>query len=106
MLAAVLFYSILFLALVLFPALLILVFLLFVDHEHRFWRPFGTSAEPQMILFWERAPLRRLSKRFPRVISFFSRRLDPHEPWGLPATLATIGFFAGVWLFLGIVQNL
>lgn len=106
MLAAILFYSILFLALVLLPALLILIFLLFMDHGHRFWRPFGTAAEPKVKLFWERASLRRLSERFPRVISFFSRRLDPHDPWGLSATLATIGVFAGVWLFLGIVQDL
>ena len=104
--AAVFFYSILFLVLVLFPALLILVFLLFVDHEYRFWRQFGTTAEPKRKMLWEGASLRRLSERFPSMVSFISRRLDPHDAWGLPATLATIGVLAGVWFFLGIVQDL
>lgn len=105
MLAAVLFHSIVFLALVLLPALLMLAFLLFVDHEQRFWRRFGAGG-PGTTVYWERRSLRRLSAHFPRTLAFISRRLDPRLPWGLPATLATVAMLAGVWLFLSVAQDL
>ncbi|MEO9161652.1 MAG: hypothetical protein ABI349_04520 [Casimicrobiaceae bacterium] len=102
MLAPILFYSALFLALVLCT----FAFLLFVDHEHRFWRQFGAAGGPTAKVFRERPSLRQLSARFPGTLSFISRRLDPRDPWELPATLATIAILAGICFFLGIVQDL
>ncbi len=106
MLAAVLFYSLLFVALFLFPALVIFVFLAFIDHERRLWRVFGPAITPVAKAWWERPPIRKLRERYPRTLSFFARRLNPHDPWGLPATLAAMAAATGIWFFLGIVQDL
>src|SRR5207245_6635802 len=106
MLAAVFFYSLLFIALFLVPALVIFVFLLFIDHERRLWRVFGPRITPAAKAWWERPSIRKLRERYPRTLSFVARRLDPHDPWGLPATLATIAAATGIWFFLGVVQDL
>ncbi len=106
MLAAVLFYSLFFLALFVVPALVIFVFLAFIDHERRLWRVFGPAITPIAKAWWERPSVRKLRERYPRALSFFARRLNPHDPWGLPATLATIAAATGIWFFLGIVQDL
>ncbi len=106
MLAAVVFYSLLFIALFLVPALVIFVFLLFIDHERRLWRILGPRITPAAKAWWERPSIRKLRERYPRTLSFVARRLDPHDPWGLPATLATIAAATGIWFFLGVVQDL
>src|SRR2546425_12561042 len=105
MLAAVLFYSLLFLALFLVPALVIFVFLAFIDHERRLWRVFGPAITPVAKAWGERPFIRKLRERYPRTLSFFARRLNPHDPWGLPATLAAVGGAAGVLFFPGIVPG-
>ncbi|GAC1395336.1 MAG: hypothetical protein NVSMB68_12370 [Thermoanaerobaculia bacterium] len=46
MLAAVIFYAVLFVALIILPALLILLFLLFVDHEQQLWKRMGPVVGP------------------------------------------------------------
>jgi hypothetical protein len=35
--------------------------------------------------------------------SILARRLDAHDPWGLRATLAIL---IGLWLFLGVLQDI
>ena len=106
MLAAVLFYSLLFLTLVVLPALLILVFLLFVDHERRFWKHISPRVAPAVKRFWARPAVRKLRERYPGTVSFIGRRLDRHDPWGLAATTTTFVIGSGLWFFAGIIQDL
>ncbi len=106
MLAAVLFYSLLFVALFLVPSLVIFVFLLFIDHERRLWRAFGPVIAPVAKAWWERPSIRKLRDRYPRTLTFVARRLNPRDPWGLPATLATIAVIAGIWWLFGIVEDI
>ncbi len=106
MLAAVFFYSILFLALFLVPSLVIFVFLLFIEHERRWWRVLGPVITPVAKAWWERPAIRNLRDRYPRTLTFVARRLNPRDPWGLPATLATIAVIAGLWWLSGIVQDI
>ena len=106
MLAAVVFYSILFTALVILPALLILVFLLFLDHERKFWRRVAPTIGPTARRIWDHPRVQSLRQRYPRLIAFITRRFDPHDPWGLPATIATLGVLIGLWFFLGVLQDI
>ena len=106
MLASVLFYSILFFTLVVLPALVILLFLIFVDQERRLWRRFGPVIRPDAASVLARPFIRKLRERYPRTVTFIARRFVPRDPWGLPATVAAIAIFAGVWFFVGIVQDL
>ena len=106
MLAAVLFYSFLFLALVVLPALLILTFLLFIDHERRFWKRVSPKVGPAAKRFWARPGVQRIRERYPRTLSFLGRRLDPHDPWGLTATTATVVVLLGLWFFAGLVREM
>ena len=106
MLAAVLFYSVLFITLVVLPALLILGFLLFVDHERRLWKRVGPTVTPALKRFIERPSVRKVRERFPGIVSFVGRRLNPRDPWGLPATIATMVIVLGLWFFAGVIQDL
>lgn len=106
MLPTVLFYSILFLAVVVLPALFILAVLLFVEYGQRFWKRFGGAIVPVANGLWDRQSARRLRNRFPRTIAFLGRRLNPRDAWGLPATLASLAILAGLWFFAGIFQDL
>ena len=47
-----------------------------------------------------------LRNRFPRTAGFLGRRLEPHDPWGLPGTIAGIGILLGLWFFLGVLQDI
>jgi undecaprenyl-diphosphatase len=106
MLAAVVFYSILFLAVVVVPAGAILVVLLLLDHRHQVWR-FMTRLSGAIGSKWVGAPvIERLSVRFPRAATFLNRRFDSQHAWGLPATIAGIGVLLGLWLFLGVLQDI
>src|SRR6267378_2040887 len=106
MLAAVIFYSLLFIALVLLPAFLILVFLLFVQHERQFWRRFAPVIGPAAKKLWDRPAVQSVRRRHPRFLAFVTRRFDPHDPWGLPATIATTGVLIGLWLFASVLQDI
>jgi len=106
MLAAVLFYALLFVVLVILPALLVLLFLLFVGHEQRLWRRVGPVVEPVAKRLWHRPSIQRLLHRYPRIVSFIGRRLDPHDPWGLPATIATFVILVGLGFFASILRDL
>jgi hypothetical protein len=97
MLSAMVFYTLLFLALVVVPAGVILVVLLFLDHEHRLWQSVTAVVEPKT---------QGLRQGFPRATGFLARRLDTHDPWGLRATLAGVGILIGLWLFLGVLQDI
>ncbi len=106
MLAAVVFYSILFLAIVVAPAGLILVALLLVDHRHQVWR-FLTRVFGAIGSVLIGVPIfERVRSRFPRMATFLSRRFDSRHVWGLPATVAGIGVLLGGWLLLGLLLDI
>ncbi|HAL36825.1 MAG TPA: hypothetical protein DCP03_01355, partial [Polaromonas sp.] len=106
MLPALIFYTFLFMALVVFPAVLILVVLLFLEHERRFWKRVTPVIEPISAMMGRWPVILDLRNRFPRTARFLGRRLDPHDPWGLPGTIAGIGILLGLWFFLGVLQDI
>src|SRR5712692_2135720 len=106
MLAAVLFYSILFLAVVVAPASAILFVLLLLDHRHQVWR-FMTRLSEVMGSSLAGVPvLERVRARYPRIAMFLGHRFDSRNAWGLPATVAGVGVLFGLWLFLGLLLDI
>ncbi|SAK94815.1 DedA family protein [Caballeronia arationis] len=106
MLPAFVFYTFLFLALVVVPAGLILVALLFLEHERRLWRRITPAIGPIGRMLARSSAVTGFGARFPRILGFLAHRLDPRDSWGLPATLAGAVIFAGVWFFLGVLQDI
>ena len=106
MLPALIFYSVLLLLLVALPAGLILAVLLFLDHERQFWQRVASVQGLVVALLGKRPFMAGLARRFPSATVFLARRLDPRDPWGLPATVTTLGAFLGLWFFLGVLQDL
>ena len=106
MTSAVIFYTILFFVLIAFPAGLILVALLFFEHERLLWKRMTPLIGPMGRLLARSPWAIDMKTRFPRAAEFLRQRLNPRDPWGLPATLAAIVMFAGLWFFLGIVQDI
>src|SRR5260370_14773149 len=106
MLSAIIFYTFLFLALVVVPAGLILVVLLFLEHERRLWQSVTPVIGHIGAMVAQRPAIFALRKRFPRTAYFLGRRLNSHDPWGLPATVAGLGILFGLWFFLGVLQDI
>ena len=106
MLAAVLFYTCLFLVLVGIPCVLLGSLLLLLEHERTWWPRVRSVASPIVASVQASWPIRTLSHRHPRLAAFVARRLDRGTPWGLPATVAELFVILGLWLFLGVVQDL
>jgi membrane-associated phospholipid phosphatase len=106
MLFAIMFYASLFLALVVVPAALILVALLLLEHERRLWKSLTTILGPIGAVMARGLDGLGLRQRFPRTTDFLARRLDPNGPWGLPATAAGLGILFGLWIFLGVLQDI
>jgi undecaprenyl-diphosphatase len=106
MLSAIIFYTFLFLAMVVVPAGLILVVLFLLDHEHRLWQSVTAVAGRIGAMMAQRPVISGVRKRFPRTADFLGRRLDSHDPWGLPATVAGLGILFGLWFFLGVLQDI
>lgn len=106
MTSAFIFYIILFFVLVGVPAALILIVLLFFKHERLLWQRVTPLITPMRRRIAQRPAMVAIRLRYPRAAGLLIRRLDPLHPWGLPATLAGIVMFAGLWFFLGIVEDL
>ena len=106
MTSAFIFYIILFFVLIVVPAALILVVLLFFEHERLLWQRMTPLITPMRRRFAQRPAMVAIRLRYPRAAGLLIRRLDPLDPWGLPATLAGMVMFAGLWFFLGIVEDL
>jgi membrane-associated phospholipid phosphatase len=106
MTSAFIFYTILFLALIAVPAGLILVALLFFEHERQLWKRVTPFIGPIGRKLAQSPRVLAMESRFPRTAGFLIHRFNPRDPWGLPATLAGIFMFAGLWFFLGIVQDI
>ena len=106
MLPALIFYSLLLILLVAFPAGLILAVLLFLDHERQFWQRVTSVRIPFMAMLGKRPFMVEFARKFPRTTAFLAHRLDPRDPWGLPATVTALGAFLGLWFFLGVLQDL
>ena len=106
MTSAFIFYTILFFALIAFPAGLILVTLLFFEHERLLWKRVTPLIGPMGRMLAQNSLVVAMESRFPRAAGFLIHRLHPRDPWGLPATLAAIVMFAGLWLFLGVLQDI
>lgn len=106
MLPAFIFYSVLLILLVAFPAGLILAVLLFLDRERQFWQRMTWVRGPFMAALGQRPFVVEFARRFPRTTAFLAHRSDPRDPWGLPATVTVLGVFLGLWFFLGVLQDL
>jgi membrane-associated phospholipid phosphatase len=106
MLSALIFYTLLFIALVVAPAGLILVFLLFLDHEHQLWQRATPIIWPIGAMLARMPVIVGLGRRFPRTTAFLVHRFDSGDLWGLPATVAALGTFSGMWFFLGVLQDI
>lgn len=106
MLTALLFYAFIFMVLVVFPAGLILVVLLFLEHERRLCKHVTLVIEPIGAMMGRWPVILNLRNRFPHTDRFLGRRLDPHDPWGLPGTIAGVGILLGLWFFLGVLQDI
>ena len=106
MLSALIFYTFLFLALAVIPAGLILAVLLFLEHKRKLWQGLLPLIGPIGVAMAQRPWVHGLQMRFPRTAVFLHHRLDRHNPWGLPWTLACIGMLVGVWFFLGVMQDI
>ena len=106
MLSAFIFYTFLFFALLVVPAGLILAALFFFEYERRLWQRVIPVIGPIGRILARSPVLVSIETRFPRTARFLTHRLDPHAPWGLPATLAGVVIFAGMWFFLGVLQDI
>ncbi len=106
MTSAFIFYTILFFALIALPAGLILVTLLFFEHERLLWKRVAPLIGPMGRLLARSPGVIAMESRFPRTAGFLTHRLNSRDPWGLPATLAGIVMFAGLWFFLGVLQDI
>ena len=106
MTSAFIFYTILFFALIAVPAGLILVTLLFFEHERLLWKRVTPLIGPVGRLLAQSPGVIAMGSRFPRAAGFLIHRFNPRDPWGLPATLAGIVMFAGLWFFLGVLQDI
>ena len=106
MTAAFVFYTTLFFVLIALPARMIIVALLFFEHERLLWKRMTPLVGPLGRRLAQHAGVQAVKSRFPRATGFLIHRLNPRDPWGLPATLAGIVMFAGLWFFLGVLQDL
>ena len=106
MTAAFVFYTTLFFVLIALPASMIIVALLFFEHERMLWKRMTPLVGPLGRRLAQHAGVLAIKSRFPRATGFLIHRLKPRDPWGLPATLAGIVMFAGLWFFLGVLQDL
>ena len=104
--SAFIFYSLLFLALIVIPAASVLAVLLFLDHERQLWQRVEPIVSPIALMLTRNPKLISIVNRFPRVAGFCRHRLNPRDPWGLPATVAGGVMFLGLWFFLGVLQDL
>jgi membrane-associated phospholipid phosphatase len=106
MLPAFIFYMFLFFALLVVPAGLILIALLFLEHERRLWQRVTPVIGPIDRMLARSPMVVGIETRFPRTAGFLVHRLDPRDPWGLPATIAGLGIVMGLWLLLGLLQDI
>lgn len=104
MLPAFIFYSILFFVLFLLPAAVLLVVLLFLDHERQLWR--RTAPEIDRVARWlRRLPaLQALGTRFPRATGVMVHRFTLRDPFGLAATIAIAVIGGGIWSLFGVLR--
>ena len=80
--SAFIFYTLLFLALLVVSAGLILVALLFLDHERQLWQRMAPVVDPIGWMVSRNSRVIAIGNRFPRVVGFLAHRLDPRDPWG------------------------
>ena len=103
---ALIFYSFLFFILLVLPAGLIFLVLIFLDHECQLWQRIGPVIKPIAMKVNRYSAVVSLGNRYPGMAGFLNRRVDPHDPWGLPATMTGLVMIGGLWFFLGVVQDL
>lgn len=106
MLPAFLFYGILFVLLFVFPAALLLVFLLFLDHERQLWRRVAPELEPVALWLGRLPGFLALRSRYPRLTGVILHRFTLRDPFGLAATIAGAVICVGLWFFFGVLHDL
>jgi membrane-associated phospholipid phosphatase len=104
--SAFIFYTLLFLVLLAFPAAMILFTLLFLEHERQLWKRIAPLIGPFGQRLARSPAVVGLGRRYPRAAGFLIHRFNPQDPWGLAATLAGVVMFAGLWFFLGVLQDI
>ena len=105
MVAGLIFYTFLFVLLVIVPAGSILLVLLFLDHERRVWKRVTPFVGPIARRVAQWPGVLAIRKRLPRITGFVIHRLDPHDPWGLAWTVAVVAIFAGLWFFIHVTEQ-
>ncbi len=102
MLSAVVFYTLLFVLLVVAPVGLIFVVLLFLEQERRLWKREAPAAK-HLSARLEGVPfLASLARRMPRTWVLLTHRFRTDDPWGLAATFAVCVSAFGGWFFRGV----
>lgn len=106
MLTAFIFYSALFLVLLLLPATMILAVLLLLKQGRQLRQRATPVLAPVGQMLARSTGVASLRTRFPITARLLVHRFDPRNPWGLSATLAALVIGAGVWFFLGVLQDI
>jgi membrane-associated phospholipid phosphatase len=105
MLSAFVFYSLLFVLLVVAPVGLIFLVLLFLEHERRLWQREAPAAKRLGAKVEGGSLLASVAMRFPRAWALLTHRFRTDDPWGLPATFAVCASAFGGWIFLGVMRD-
>jgi membrane-associated phospholipid phosphatase len=105
-LPAFIFYSLLFLMLFLLPAAVIFVVLLLLQRRQFFWERAAPVIQPIRGMLFRSGAKAYLQTKFPATARHFARRFDTRSPWGLSATMAGLVIWAGIWVFLGVVEDI
>ncbi|MEO6138083.1 MAG: phosphatase PAP2 family protein [Luteimonas sp.] len=105
MLSAFVFYSLLFVLLVVAPVGLIFIVLLSLEHERRLWQREAPVAKHLGARLEDTPFLASIAKRFPRAWLLLTHRFRTSDPWGLPATFAVFASALGGWIFLGVMRH-
>ncbi|WLI91131.1 LssY C-terminal domain-containing protein [Massilia sp. R2A-15] len=106
MLPAFIFYFVLFCLLFLFPAGLLYLVLLFLEHERQLWRRIAPEVDPLARWLARRGGLDALRMHFPRATRALLHRLTLRDPFGLPATVTLLLIGIGAWALLRVLRGL
>ena len=106
MVAALIFYTLLYVALLVVPAGFILVVLVVLDHARRDSQGLSRVFGPVGAMIAQTTIILGLRKRFPLTAGFLGRRLERTDSWGLHTTVAGLFILLGLWFFFGVLEDI